>query len=154
MPFESLSLSSSSTQILFPSMDIPEQRLYCGLNVSLFAHATINLGNFTSEIWYRGYFSRYAMEIPVLSIYWNEDYRVLEKCILFFFFFWYTYTRGIILHQLTYFDPYNFWKYVRSFIRNENMKTNIKTFPIKKHYLINSSDEKETNIATNERKGN
>lgn len=34
------------------------------------------------------------------------------------------------------------------------MKTNIKTFPIKKHYLINSSDEKETNIATNERKGN
>lgn len=31
-------------------------------------------------------------------------------------------------------------------IRNESMRTNIKTFPIKKHYLINSLDEKETNI--------
>lgn len=29
------------------------------------------------------------------------------------------------------------------------MKKNIKTFPIKKHYLINSLDEKETNIVTN-----
>lgn len=28
------------------------------------------------------------------------------------------------------------------------MKKNIKTFPIKKHYLINSLDEKETNIVT------
>lgn len=28
------------------------------------------------------------------------------------------------------------------------MKKNIKTFPIKKHYLINSLDEKKTNIVT------
>lgn len=79
---------------------------------------------------------------------------VYSKCILCFFFFFliHVYTWYYFISINPYFNPCNFWKYVRCFvhmwndIRNESMRTNIKTFPIKKHYLINSLDEKETNI--------
>lgn len=36
--------------------------------------------------------------------------------------------------------------YICGMIFEMKVRTNIKTFPIKKHYLINSLDEKETNI--------